>query len=75
MDKYGDSSEIYNIDKVPFLLMVPMNEISKHIRNALTYVVNIATEHYDSLTEYRYHVREIVLVLELLLQAWYLKRH
>ena len=45
--------------------MIPMNELSRCIRAGLLYVVNVATEHYDSLVRFRYATEEIVLAIEL----------
>ena len=47
MDKIYAEQQISKVEKVPFLLMIPMNEIQKHIRSALAYVVEIATEHFE----------------------------
>ena len=52
-----------------------MNEIQGFFRNALGYVVNIATTHYDSLTGLRYYVNEVVFGIEFALQGLYLSRN
>ena len=44
------------------------------VQNGLTYVTNIALNHYDSLIPLRYHAQEIVLTIELLFQGYYLTR-
>lgn len=44
------------------------------MRQALTYVLNIATSHYERLIPLRYYTNEIVFGTELGLQAFYLRR-
>ena len=58
--------------KISFFEMAPMNELQNFLRQALTYVLNIATTHNDRLVWMRYNVAEAVLSIELLLQSYYL---
>lgn len=60
--------------KISFFEMVPMNELSKYLRHALSYVLNIYTSHYDSLIKFRYYTQDIVFGIELVLQLLYLTR-
>ena len=54
--------------------MVPMNEMHRYLHNGLQYLVNTATDHYDFLIPFRYYNKEIVCLIELILQAYYLTR-
>ena len=54
--------------------MIPQNELHTYFRQGLSYLINIYTSHYDSLTKFRYHSSEIVLAIELLVQLLYLKK-
>jgi hypothetical protein len=54
--------------------MIPQNELQKYFRQGLSYIVNILTSHYDILVRLRYHTHEVVLVIELLVQSFYLWR-
>jgi hypothetical protein len=54
--------------------MIPMNELQKYLRNGLLYLANVATGHYDLLIPYRYKTEEIVFVVELLIQGYFLKK-
>ena len=59
-------------DKISFFEMAPMNELSSFLRNALTYLINIATSHYESLVWLRYYTHDSVFAIESLLNLWYL---
>lgn len=61
-------------ERVGFFEMVPMQELQTSLRQALQYVVNIMVTHYDRLVPLRYHTREIVLGIEVLIQTFYLVR-
>ena len=52
--------------------MIPQNELQKYFRQGLSYIVNILISHYDMLVRLRYHTHEVVLVIELLVQSFYL---
>ena len=54
-------------EKISFFLMMPMNEMHNYLRAGLLYVANIATSHYEILTPVRYHTRELVVAVEMLL--------
>lgn len=60
--------------KISFYEMVPMTEMQNFARQALGYVLNIATSHYESLIPYRYYTEEAVFGLELALQSFYLSK-
>jgi len=51
-----------------------MNELTNFIRQALLYLLNIATTHYDRLIPVRYYTAEVLLGSELALQYYYLSR-
>lgn len=53
--------------------MIPMNELQKYLRNGLLYLANVATSHYDSLVPLRYKTEEVVLAVEIAIQAYYLR--
>lgn len=55
--------------------MVPMNELQKTFRKALSYVLNIFTSHYTWLIPFRYYVDELTFGLEFLLQSFYISRN
>jgi hypothetical protein len=61
-------------DRISFFEMAPMNELSSFLRNALTYLLNIATSHYESLVGLRYYTQDVVFSIETLLNLWYLLR-
>ena len=52
--------------------MAPMDEIINFLREALSYVLNVATSHYDRLTFLRYHIQDIVFGIEVVIQTYYL---
>jgi hypothetical protein len=54
--------------------MIPQNELQKYFRKGLSYVVNILTSHYDIFVRLRYYTHEVVLVIELFVQSFYLWR-
>ena len=58
--------------KISFFEMAPMEEIHKFLREALAYVLNVATSHYDRMTFLRYHVNDLVFCIEIALQSYYL---
>ena len=58
--------------KVSFFEMAPMDEIMNFLREALSYVLNVATSHYDRLTFLRNHIQDIVFGIELAIQSYYL---
>ena len=60
--------------KISFFEMIPMEETNNFLKEALAYVLNIATSHYDSLIWLRYHVNDLVFAIELGLQSYYLGR-
>lgn len=60
--------------RISFFEMVPQNELQKYFRQGLAYLVNIYTSHYDSLIGFRYYTHEIVLLIELAVQSFYLSR-
>ena len=53
--------------KISFYEMVPMTELQSFARQALAYVYNIATSHYERLTPLRYYTDEAVFAFELAL--------
>ena len=53
--------------KISFYEMVPMTELQAFVRQALTYVLNIATSHYERLVPLRYYTGEIVFSVEVAL--------
>ena len=61
--------------KISFFEMAPMDEIHKFLREALAYVLNVATTHYDRLTFLRYHIKDVVFGIEIALQSFYLSRN
>jgi hypothetical protein len=42
-------------DKISFFEMAPMSELSTFLRQAMTYLLNIATSHYENLVWMRYY--------------------
>ncbi len=50
-----------------------MNELARCIRAGLLYITKVATDHYDSLVGFRYCSEEIVLAIEIAIQAYYLR--
>ena len=54
--------------------MAPMSELSTFLRQAMTYLLNIATSHYESLVWMRYYTKDVVFSIESLLNLWYLLR-
>lgn len=54
--------------------MVPIHELQVSMRQALSYVLNIVFTHSDRLIHLRYHVREVVLAIEIALTSFYLIR-
>lgn len=52
--------------------MVPMQDMHRYLHNGLLYLVSAATDHYDRLISFRYYNQEIVLAIEMLIQAYYL---
>ena len=67
-----EANQKLNREKIHFLLMIPLNEMTKYFRAGMLYLLNTMTEHYDRLTSLRYNTREVVLLLEILLQGVYL---
>ena len=61
--------------KISFFEMVPMNELQNFARQAITYVLNVATSHYDRMIPLRYYTQEIVFVVEFGLQSFYLLKN
>ena len=61
--------------KISFFEMAPMDEIHKFLREALAYVLNVATTHYDRLIFLRYHISDVVFGIEIALQSYYLSRN
>ena len=61
-------------DKISFFEMAPMSELSTFLRQAMTYLLNIATSHYESLVWMRYYTKDVVFSIESLLNLWYLLR-
>lgn len=53
--------------KISFFEMIPMNELTKYMRQGLGYVLNIYTSHYDSLAGFRYYTQDMVFGIELAL--------
>ena len=72
-DQITDIYESLKNQKITFFLMIPMNELARCIRAGLLYITNVATDHYDSLVGFRYCTEEIVLAIELAIQAYYLR--
>ena len=60
--------------KISFWEMAPMTELQNFARQALSYVFNIATSHYERLIPFRYYTDEAVFAVEFCLQAFYLTR-
>lgn len=61
-------------DKISFFEMAPMNELSNFLRQAMNYLLNIATSHYERLVWLRYYSQDVVFSLESLITLWYLVR-
>ena len=61
-------------NKLLFFEMLPMSEMQGLARQAATYVLNIATSHYESMVPLRYYTGDVVFAAELCLQTWYLAR-
>ena len=65
-------NQVLRQSKVSFFLMVPMQEMHRYLHNGLLYLVSAATDHYDKLIGLRYYNHELVLTIEMLMQAYYL---
>ena len=61
--------------KISFFEMAPMDEIHKFLREALAYVLNVATSHYDRLIPLRYRINDLVFGIEIALQSYYLAKN